>query len=481
MVAGLPLRELLEPGLLPWAAAAVALACKAAEASLRTRQSDGDHSSVHQLEHISAPSHSQSAAPGLDSGMLDMTAFGIPSYEPPTEEEPSPQERPPAVGYESGQLDMSAFGLPSLEPAVEDARQPVAASGFESGMIDMSAFGLASPLTQPAQMLRPASHSFESGHLDMSSFGLPAPEPVPRDAPPQQQAASGFRSGTLDVSAFGLDSPPQVALPPHQTASDSFPSGQVDMSAFRLPAPEPTPSAAQQSASSGFDSGQIDMSAFGLPAPESPPPQAAQRSVIESGELDMTAFGTPASYSGMSEAPSRGPIAAISGNPSRNQPISFPSLISNPAVPPFRAEELAQLREQLGFERNQPLSQLQGTLNRPGSASALHTAASLFTSPSAGEESSDEESANGDKALPLPAPGLTMEETAAMLLLSELLLPDAGSQRCGPSRLPFDALPGGCDSCCSAREVFYCQPRSSICGFQGWCVVGACQWRILKS
>lgn len=470
-MAGPPLRELLEPGLLKWAAATVAQAGQAAEAALRTRQTVGDYSSGHGLQQSTKPTHSQTAAPGLESGMLDMSAFGHPSheatsdtqhraapglesgmlemsafglssYEPSTEEEPPPQQRPPAADFESGQLDMSAFGLPSPEPpAKKEARQQMAASGFESGMIDMSAFGLGPAPPQPAQ-----SHSFESGHLDLSSFGLPAPDPAPRDTPQQMgSAAGGFDSGTLDMSAFGLDSPPQVAPPPHQTASDSFASGQIDMSAFGWPAPEPTPYAAHRTASSGFDSGQIDMSAFGLPAPE-PPPQAAQRSAFESGELDMSAFGMPASHSSRVEAAGRGPTAAVSGNSSRNQPTPYPSLLSTPAEPPYRAEELAQLREQLGLKRDQPLLQPQGSRDRPGGASGMHTAASLFTSPSAGEERSAEEAADADGALALAAPGLTVEETAATLLLAELLLPDAGSQRRVPSRMPFHALLTGCDS-----------------------------------
>lgn len=480
-----PLQELLDPGLLAWAATAAARAGNGAESARGAGHAVGDDGPSHGSGYDLKSSRAQAVAPGFDSGVLDMSAFGLPSHEPPAMEqqrrvpEPGLQQRGPASGFESGQLDMSAFGLPVPgPPAAEEGTQQGAASGFDSGMIDISAFGLAPP-PQPAHSSQPASHSFESGELDMSAFGLPAPDPAPRVAQQQSAAASGFDSGMIDMSAFGMDPPPQATPPPIQPVSDGLASGQIDMSAFGLPAPEAAPCAAQQTATSSFDSGQIDMSAFGLLAPE-PSPQIAQHSAFDSGQLDMSAFGMPTTYSSIQSAAQRlgtssveptgrKTTAALSGTPARDQPNSNPRLSStSPAAPPFKPEELAQLREQLGLKRDHTLLQLQERQGRPGRAPDRHTAAALFTAARL-DDGSVEEAPGDDRALPMAAPGLTAEETAAALQLAELLLPDAGSQGCVPTSVmisPARVLWLGV-------QKWLWKGSKGSSAVQGWCLTGA--------
>ena len=115
----------------------------------------------------------------LDTGMLDMSAFGMDFTSSEAKQKPqAAQQKPSAI--DTGMIDMSAFGM-SYEPpeAADDSsagqQQSSQQQGIESGMLDMSAFGM--------------------------SF---APEPEPEKATSQQQKQSAIDTGMLDMSAFGM-------------------------------------------------------------------------------------------------------------------------------------------------------------------------------------------------------------------------------------------------------------------------------------
>lgn len=97
-------------------------------------------SPVEQQQRPSAAT-SRAAPPPLESGLLDMSAFG---------------------DFESGEV-----------PAAASAR-PAAASAIDSGLLDMSAFGDfgAGGMAGPPRPAAGAATSIDSGLLDMSAFGM---------------------------------------------------------------------------------------------------------------------------------------------------------------------------------------------------------------------------------------------------------------------------------------------------------------------
>ena len=174
----------------------------------------------------------------LDSGMLDMSAFGLASE---AEEAPAALPQPPLPqqqqhsSVESGMLDMSAFGL-APEPDTSPARQPPSQqTALESGMLDLSAFGMAAQ-PQPAQSSRPQA-AVDSGMLDVSAFGG-APEAGPGPEAQHLKQSSELENGMVDMSAFGLASEPDPEPSSHQAAVES---GMLDMSSFGLPSEAAAP------------------------------------------------------------------------------------------------------------------------------------------------------------------------------------------------------------------------------------------------
>ena len=148
---------------------------------------------------VAAPVVQQPAASTVDSGMLDLAAFGMGATPAAAEAQPA------ASNLDSGMLDLSAFGM-APPPAAEPVQQQPTASSLDSGMIDLSAFGMAPPpAAEPVQQQQPAS-SLDSGMLDLAAFGM-APPP----AAPTQPSASSLDSGMLDLAAFGMASVPAAA------------------------------------------------------------------------------------------------------------------------------------------------------------------------------------------------------------------------------------------------------------------------------
>jgi WD40 repeat protein len=116
-------------------------------------------------------------APALDTGMLDMSAFGMETA------------KSSAPALDTGMLDMSAFGMETAKPS---------APALDTGMLDMSAFGM--------ETAKPSAPALDTGMLDMSAFGMETAKP---SAPAQD-------TGMLDMSAFGLEppNPPLMVSPP---------------------------------------------------------------------------------------------------------------------------------------------------------------------------------------------------------------------------------------------------------------------------
>ena len=227
----------------------------------------------------------------------------------------------------------------------------------------------------------------------MFAFGLPAPEPKPQTR--QEPAASNFDSGQLNMSAFGLPSP---ELPTRPAAI-----------------------------SSAIDSGQLDMSAFGLPAPEPPSAMALHASVSASDQSSMPAHGTDRPLPSTGGAQRHSPSVASAQPAQQSQPQP-----QRPRAPLLSSSELAQLKESLGLGRDQSLLRLGdacGQRGPAGSQQQLHTAAALFAVSAAPEISDGQQHGKGDDAegavVPEAAPGLSVEETAAVLKIAELMLLDS--------------------------------------------------------
>ncbi|EFJ47769.1 hypothetical protein VOLCADRAFT_117790 [Volvox carteri f. nagariensis] len=182
----------------------------------------------------------------LDSGVLDMSAFGefgegggsgFATAASPPPPPPQPPKSVPAHPQETGLLDMSAFGgfgsLSTPGVATEPPRQesPPRRSALETGTLDMSAFGgfnaAAVDTTPPPPLLStaPPSHAEATFETDpnMSAFvdsvsmpsksttASPVPPPQPPPAEPtlsQPQPLlslppAPLQTGLLDASVFG--------------------------------------------------------------------------------------------------------------------------------------------------------------------------------------------------------------------------------------------------------------------------------------
>eukprot|EP00798_Chlamydomonas_sp_ICE-L_P019174 gene19174-25783_t len=209
----------------------------------------GDLGSVNTEDHSSAsasrrsPPHPPSAPPpppgppnppggSLDTGMLDLSAFGMNTHVQEEEQPPAPAHDPMA----SGMLDMSSFGMGRMvEPAPPLSRAPAPAHDpMASGMLDMSAFGMRTHIQEeePPRAPAPAHNPMASGMLDMSSFGMGR---MVKPAPPPSPAHDPMASGMLDMSAFGMNTHVQEKeQPPPAPAHDAMSSGMLDMSSFGM-------------------------------------------------------------------------------------------------------------------------------------------------------------------------------------------------------------------------------------------------------
>lgn len=322
----LSIGELIDPRWLAWAE------------QLSDQQTGADESAAAALPSPSSKAAARTSA-AVDSGMLDMSAFGSESQAQPARSLPQPKQQSSAV--DTGMLDMSAFGIVTEpEPAPPPQQQQ---SAMDTGMLDMSAFGFATepePAPPPQQ-----SSAVDTGMLDMSAFGLATePEPAPQqETAQQQQQQSALDTGMLDMSAFGLTTEPEVP-PQQQLSADSRPSSaQQHVSASGL---VPTP-------------------------PQLPPVSTAHGSALETGRLDMAAFGG----GGNGAASSRTSAAHLSGAAAGRQPQrSTAPTHSLPSPEPLSEDELAVLRQRLGVPEDEE------SRKRKGSGSAERQAdASAFS------------------------------------------------------------------------------------------------------
>ena len=160
----LPPAELLDRRLLDWGAQ-LAAAADAAPPGGGGAPGTGGHERR----------HAGGAASAVDTGELDMSAFGM----------GGPQ--PAASALDTGMLDMSAFGMGGAQPA---------ASALDTGMLDMSAFGMGSD-AEPGEAHGggQADSALDTGMLDMSAFGMGGWDDAAPAAPPAGGDAAAAGSG----------------------------------------------------------------------------------------------------------------------------------------------------------------------------------------------------------------------------------------------------------------------------------------------
>jgi hypothetical protein len=269
----------------------------------------------------------------------------------------------PSAAVDSGMLDMSAFGLPSSEsephPVQSLPKPKQQSSAVDTGMLDMSAFGMATePEPAPQQQLQQSA--MDTGMLDMSAFGL-ATEPEIVPSPPPQQHKSAMDTGMLDMSAFGLATEPEPTSRPQQQQS-AMDTGMLDMSAFGLATEPEAPSQRQPSAASRPGSEQQHVSASGLvpTPPQLPPVSISHTSALETGQLHGTAFGGGSNGTASNRtSATHPPGAAATRQPQRSTAI----IQSLPSAKPLTQNELAALRQRLGLPEDAESGKQQGNGN----------------------------------------------------------------------------------------------------------------------
>jgi len=227
------------------------------------------------------------------------------------------RERSPAGGaasaLDTGELDMSAFGMGGAQPA---------ASALDTGMLDMSAFGMGGG-AEPGEMGSggPAASALDTGMLDMSAFGMGG-SAEPGDARGGGQEASVLDSGMLDMSAFGMGGSSHDAAPPAPPAG----GGAAAAGSGRQAAPEVTlrkQAAARFSALSDAELAKL-RGLLGVPGGPAPRPGRRQAPDADGeprvdGEAGATALGLePGAVRELGRL--AGAVSACGGDPARPPP-----------------------------------------------------------------------------------------------------------------------------------------------------------------
>lgn len=189
-----------------------------AEARSAASSSSGAFGSVmlpnESLSVSGGPNASQSSG-GVDTGMLDLSAFGMEMAPPPL---PEPGTAPPAAAA----------------AATRYSTQPdVSSSNVETGALDLASFGMDMGLPPAASSDTTAVDSVESGALDLSAFGMGMDFPPTAAAPPQppQVAAPSIKQplfGTataMSSTTSSTDISSSTARPPLHTQSFSKATG----------------------------------------------------------------------------------------------------------------------------------------------------------------------------------------------------------------------------------------------------------------
>ncbi|KAF5837390.1 hypothetical protein DUNSADRAFT_4438 [Dunaliella salina] len=405
----------------PTAASAVGTAPTVSTTELLSKSSASEQPSGVRYEGATVPSPPEptpQASSAVDTGQLDLSAFAafpglavpnIPSAPPPPPPSPpQPPAAPPASSIETGMLDMSAFGGMGFStgnpPPPLPQTQPT--SSVETGLLDMSAFGGTGfsagnpPPPSPSQIQPPSS--VETGLLDMSAFGgmgfsasTPAPPSLPQTQPP-----SSVETGMLDMSAFsgmGFSAGTPASRPPHtQTQpTSSVATGMLDMNAFggmgfgSCAPPPPT-----QPDLHGFagKSGSHASSSSATPAVmHSPlPPAADNDENMPMGLRKLLRKQAEAAAAAAAAAtPAAPPSPAFSSQPQHPDPRSSKKQggalprgwVTFPPCPRLRALEKGPVDELLSQEELSTLEQLLGMQHhKEGSDEAAGRTTSLLPS-----------------------------------------------------------------------------------------------------
>lgn len=279
---------------------------------------------------------SVSAVPpsAVDTGMLDMSAFGFGSS---TQSQPAAEAatNKSSSSVETGMWDMSAFGsfagAATAEPQPSHKPSPPPSS-VETGMLDMSAFGMGGGAgeAKPAPKPAPAASSMDTGLLDMSAFESGASSSSSQPHPPPA-TSSTVQTGMLDTSAFGFGGGSSSSQPP-PFSNNAMQTGMLDMSAFG--GGSGSSSQPPQSSSNAMQTGMLDMSTFGFGGGGTSQPSPSTSTAMQTGMLDMSAFGAGGSSQSAAVAES-GPSRATSASAAAAVPANEPS---SAAVPPAQQD-----------------------------------------------------------------------------------------------------------------------------------------------
>eukprot|EP00884_Botryococcus_braunii_P004810 jgi/Botrbrau1/1432/Bobra.0063s0124.2 len=431
----------------------------------RSSQPSGRLASAEDQSSTGATAGSSTACTGsggsaLETGMLDMSAFGIGGYE---------QEQPRRSGLESGQLDLGAFGFGGMEfggtedRAGEAVPQPApsrqgeggsASDAVASGMLDMSAFGLGGfhdPAEPGAGAVQPGGtmHPVESGTLDPTAFGFGGVHDEPVHA---RQAYPSMDSGTLDPTAFGFggatEEPVQATLTATSSAATSVTTGMIDLASFgmtvTLPDEEPHVPPRPAAVQPGVESGMLDMSAFGLGhamdshiephegkpnglggthlRPAGRPPHSPfggatyQDAVASTGNASVA--GAAGRIPGSADVSGRFPTAERGSTSKAVQPRGG----STTGAPTFAgANKSARMAERTWKVAPPPFSPLSGREVADLARLAGLDPASPSPTRSAGSADSDSQEGGGTVRQPQNVPGLSPEELDEVVALAGLL------------------------------------------------------------
>lgn len=166
----------------------------------------------------------QAKQSGIDTGMLDMSAFGM-AYEPDEAADDPPashQQSSQQQDIDSGMLDMSAFGM-AYEPATDDSQQQTAQPNIDSGLLDISAFGLG----ECSGDFKETYESQQEASSQHCSAGL-------QNLPPASTRAA--------VNANRAPAPVPSSTLSRAAAASLQPQGKAVQPSFRqLPPPKPHP------------------------------------------------------------------------------------------------------------------------------------------------------------------------------------------------------------------------------------------------
>ena len=140
----------------------------------------------------------------LDTGMVDMSAFGMDDFPPPPP--PTQQQQQGRSALDTGMVDMSAFGMDDFPPPPPPPQQQQGQSALDTGMVDMSAFGMGDfpPPPPPAPTSSVPAADQLIGYSRGATSMVPASAAVAASGQGGSGGPTGGSSGPSGGSSSGL-------------------------------------------------------------------------------------------------------------------------------------------------------------------------------------------------------------------------------------------------------------------------------------